>query len=74
MSRIIGYCRESTDEQNLDMQERAIVNYAEQRGLELVQYIEKVSSRKSERSELIKAMKAAKGDLFVVYKLDRLAR
>lgn len=75
MSRIIGYCRVSTEEQNLDMQERAIQNYAEQKGLELVLYVEKVSSRKNERTELINAMKAAtKGDLFVVYKLDRLAR
>ncbi|MCS5503521.1 recombinase family protein [Lysinibacillus sp. A4] len=75
MSRIIGYCRVSTEEQNLDMQERAIQNYAEQKGLELVLYVEKVSSRKNERTELINAMKAAtKGDLFVVFKLDRLAR
>lgn len=38
-------------------------------------YVEKVSSRKSERVELLNAMKAAtQGDLFVVYKLDRLAR
>lgn len=56
-------------------QERAIQNYADQKGLELVLYVEKVSSRKNERTELINAMKAAtKGDLFVVYKLDRLAR
>ncbi|KOS63800.1 recombinase family protein [Lysinibacillus sp. FJAT-14222] len=75
MTRIIGYCRVSTEEQNLDMQERAIQNYADQKGLELVLYVEKVSSRKNERTELINAMKAAtKGDLFVVYKLDRLAR
>lgn len=75
MTRIIGYCRVSTEEQNLDMQERAIQNYADQKNLELVLYVEKVSSRKNERTELINAMKAAtKGDLFVVYKLDRLAR
>lgn len=75
MSRIIGYCRVSTDEQNLDMQEQAIKKYAKDKGLEFVLYIEKVSSRKNERSELQNAMKAAtKGDLFVVYKLDRLAR
>ncbi|MFJ8103911.1 recombinase family protein [Lysinibacillus sp. NPDC096212] len=75
MSRIIGYCRVSTEEQNLDMQEQSIRKYAKDKGLELVLYIEKVSSRKSERSELQNAIKAAtKGDLFVVYKLDRLAR
>lgn len=75
MSRIIGYCRVSTDEQNLDMQEHAIKKYAKDKGLEFFLYIEKVSSRKNERSELQNAMKVAtKGDLFVVYKLDRLAR
>lgn len=75
LSRIIGYCRVSTEEQNLDMQEQSIKKYAKDKGLELVLYIEKVSSRKSERSEMLNAMKAAtKGDLFVVYKLDRLAR
>lgn len=75
MQRIIGYCRVSTQEQNLDMQERAIEKYAEEKGLRLVMYVEKVSSRKNERGELLNAMKAAtQGDLFVVYKLDRLAR
>lgn len=75
MHRIIGYCRVSTEDQNLDMQERAIEKYAEEKELRLVMYVEKVSSRKSERVELLNAMKAAtQGDLFVVYKLDRLAR
>lgn len=75
MSRIIGYCRVSTEEQNLDMQERAIQKYAVDKKLEVVLYIEKVSSRKNDRTELANAIKAAApGDLFVVYKLDRLAR
>ncbi|MCT6809318.1 MAG: recombinase family protein [Staphylococcus epidermidis] len=75
LSKIIGYCRVTTEEQNLDMQEQSINKYAIDKGLELVLYIEKVSSRKNERGELRNAMKAAtKGDLFVVYKLDRLAR
>ena len=75
MHRIIGYCRVSTEDQNLDMQERAIEKYAEEKGQLLLMYVEKVSSRKSERIELLNAMKAAtQGDLFVVYKLDRLAR
>jgi len=75
MHRIIGYCRVSTEDQNLDMQERAIKKYAEEKGQLLLMYVEKVSSRKSERIELLNAMKAAtQGDLFVVYKLDRLAR
>ena len=38
-------------------------------------YAEKISTRKIERTELQHALKAAaKGDRFVVYKLDRLAR
>ena len=38
-------------------------------------YVEKISSRKEERVELEHAMKVAtNGDLFVVFKLDRLAR
>ncbi|WP_083632472.1 recombinase family protein [Domibacillus antri] len=75
MARIIGYARVSTDEQNLDMQQHAIEKYAQEQKMELIMYIEKISSRKTDRSELKNAMKAvAKGDRFVVYKLDRLAR
>ncbi|MBG9692333.1 resolvase [Lysinibacillus sphaericus] len=75
MGRIIGYCRVSTEDQNLDLQEQEIQKYAEEKGLELILYVEKISSRKEERIELEHAIKAAtNGDLFVVYKLDRLAR
>lgn len=75
MGRIIGYCRVSTEDQNLDMQEQAIEKYAKEKGLELIMYVEKISSRKVERQELEHAIKAAtSGDLFVVFKLDRLAR
>ncbi|WP_339280272.1 recombinase family protein [Lysinibacillus sp. FSL P2-0066] len=75
MGRIIGYCRVSTEDQNLDMQEQAIEKYAKEKGLELIMYVEKISSRKVGRQELEHAIKAAtSGDLFVVFKLDRLAR
>ncbi|SCY43195.1 recombinase family protein [Lysinibacillus fusiformis] len=75
MGRVIGYCRVSTEDQNLDMQKQAIEYYAKEKELELILYVEKISSRKEERVELEHAMKAAtNGDLFVVYKLDRLAR
>lgn len=75
MVRIIGYARVSTKEQSLDIQQQAIEKYAMEKGLDLVMYIEKVSTRRVERTELENAMKAAaKGDVFVVYKLDRLAR
>lgn len=74
MARIIGYARVSTRDQNLEMQVQAIEKYAADRGYELILYVEKESSRK-ERAELANAMKAAtKGDIFAVYKLDRLAR
>ncbi|MER2107660.1 MAG: recombinase family protein [Solibacillus sp.] len=75
MGRVIGYARVSTDEQNLDLQQLAIEKYAKEHDMELVLYVEKVSTRKTERTELQNALKAAtKGDRFVVYKLDRLAR
>src|SRR4051794_18854234 len=75
MVRVIGYCRVSTEEQNLDMQEQAIEKYAKENGLECIMYVEKISSRKEQRVELEHAMKVAtNGDIFVVYKLDRLAR
>jgi len=53
LSRIIGYYRVSTEEQNLDMQERAIQNYADQKGFELVLYVKNESSRMNVRAELI---------------------
>ena len=75
MNRIIGYARVSTEDQNLDMQKMAIEKYAKEQDLELIMYVEKISTRKTERAELQHALKAAtKGDRFVVYKLDRLAR
>ena len=75
MSRIIGYARVSTEDQNLHMQQLAIEKYAEEQGLDLIMYVEKVSTRKTDRTELQHALKAAApGDRFVVYKLDRLAR
>lgn len=74
MTRIIGYARVSTEDQNLDMQRIAIEKFANEKNLELVMYLEKISSRK-DRPELQNALKAAtKGDVFVIYKLDRLAR
>lgn len=46
MGRIIGYCRVSTEDQNLDMQEQAIEKYAKEKEIELIMYVEKISSRK----------------------------
>ncbi|MEY9973588.1 DNA invertase Pin-like site-specific DNA recombinase [Lysinibacillus sp. RC46] len=75
MSRIIGYARVSNEDQNLALQKIAIEKYAKEQGMDLLLYVEKISTRKSERTELIHALKAAAPcDRFVVYKLDRLAR
>ncbi|OEC02067.1 transposon Tn917 resolvase [Lysinibacillus sphaericus] len=75
MSRVIGYGRVSTHEQNLDMQYQAIEQYALEKGMSLVFFSEKISSRKDKRIELQNALKAAvEDDIFVVYKLYRLAR
>ncbi|AXI00555.1 recombinase family protein [Sporosarcina sp. PTS2304] len=75
MSRIIGYARVSTEDQNLDLQKIAIEKYAKEQDMDLLLYVEKISTRKRDRTELNYALKAAApGDRFVVYKLDRLAR
>lgn len=56
-------------------QEQAIEKYTKEKGLELIMYVEKISSRKEKNVEFKHAMRAAtNGYLFVVYKLDRLAR
>ena len=72
---IIAYARVSTSEQNLDMQIQAIEKYAAKKGEPFEIYSEKESGGKADRKELDNAIKAAqKGNTFVVYKLDRLAR
>lgn len=72
---IIGYARVSTQDQNIDMQIQAIESYAAKQGEPFEIYSEKESGGKADRKELENAIKAAqKGNTFVVYKLDRLAR
>lgn len=67
---IIGYARVSTDEQNLDLQLRAL----EKAGCERI-YSETCSAVAPKRPELAKAMELLRdGDMLVVWKLDRLAR
>lgn len=54
------------------MQEQYIKKCAIEKEFQLVLYIDKVSNHKTERCELLNAIKATiKGDLFVGYKLDR---
>lgn len=72
---IIGYARVSTEDQNLDLQIEAIKKYAQEQNEPYEIYSEKESGGKANRKELANAIKAAqKGNKFVIYKLDRLAR
>lgn len=66
----IGYARVSTLDQSLDLQLDAL----EKAGCDMV-YKEKMCGMKDERPELQKLLQyARKGDILVVYKLDRLGR
>lgn len=66
----IGYARVSTDDQNLDLQIRAL-----ERVKCLRIFTEKVSATKKRRPELDDAIKNLRpGDTFIVWRLDRLAR
>lgn len=68
----VGYARVSTDDQVMDMQIDALVKAGV--NPEKI-YQEHASGAKDDRTELANALKALnKGDQFVVYKLDRLAR
>ncbi|MCU7712983.1 recombinase family protein [Priestia sp. JV24] len=72
---IIGYARVSTQDQNLDMQIKAIEAYAQENGKECKLFAEKESGGKKDRKELERAFDSLReGDVFVIYKLDRLAR
>jgi|JI8StandDraft_2_1071088.scaffolds.fasta_scaffold00406_22 DNA invertase Pin-like site-specific DNA recombinase len=66
----IGYARVSTQEQSLDLQTDAL----KQAGCEKI-FEEKVSGAKQSRPELDKMLEQLrKGDIIMVYKLDRLGR
>jgi len=66
----IGYARVSTDDQSLDLQLDALHKV----GCEKL-YKEKVSGMKDERPQLQQLLNyARRGDVLVVYKLDRLGR
>lgn len=66
----IGYARVSTLDQSLDLQLDAL----EKAGCEKI-YQEKMSGMKDDRPELQKLIEyTRKGDVLVVYKLDRLGR
>jgi DNA invertase Pin-like site-specific DNA recombinase len=67
---IIGYMRVSTDEQNLDLQRDALTKAGAERIFE-----DKASGSKMDRPGLAEALRALRqGDVFMVWKLDRLGR
>jgi len=66
----IGYARVSTAEQNLELQKEALTKM----GCTEI-YEEKVSGAKKKRPELLKVIATLrKGDVLIVWKLDRLGR
>lgn len=70
MNQRIGYARVSTDDQNLDLQQDALLKS----GCTLI-YEEAMSGKNTERPELQQCLKAIRaGDTLVVWRLDRLGR
>lgn len=70
-ARLIGYARVSTEDQKLDMQMKSL----EVAGCDKVFYDHGVSGGRVDRPGLEQALRyIVKGDMLIVYKLDRLGR
>ena len=71
-TRLIGYARVSTTDQDLSIQKAALTKHGV---LDRDLYCEKVSGKKTDREMLNKALDACRaGDCFIVTRLDRLGR
>lgn len=72
---IYGYLRVSTDNQDIRHQKTAVLNYANDKGLGQVYFIEEtISSRKKERAIFGLINKLNAGDSIIIFELSRLAR
>lgn len=75
MTKVIGYCRVSTDKQDYERQKSDILNYAHKEKLVVSEFVnETISSRKKDRLifGLIDSLK--KGDILLVTELSRIGR
>ncbi len=76
-NQVVGYCRVSTEEQELKNQRLEILEYASRHDLKITAWIEKkVSSRKSAKERLIDVLleRLKQGDTLIVAELSRLGR
>ena len=75
---IVAYLRVSTAEQNCELQERELHEYAERQGWQIAEVYQDVDSgAKSSRralNQLMAAVLARKFDCLLVWKLDRFGR
>jgi len=75
--QVVGYCRVSTEEQDLKNQRLEILEYASRNDLKITTWVEKkVSSRKSTKERLIDVLleRLNNGDTLIVAELSRLGR
>lgn len=76
--RIAIYCRVSTDDQRIDLQQDALLQYAEARGMEIFKvYVDQISGARDSRpalNELLADARRRRFDSLAVWKIDRLGR
>ncbi len=75
--QVVGYCRVSTEEQDLKNQRLEILEYASRNDLKITTWVEKkVSSSKSNKERLIDVLleRLNEGDMLIVADLSRLGR